>query len=129
MFFICTINRSKALTPTFVSLRSRSLSVYLMMIPKSMLVLVLFLAVGFLLSMLGTVRSKSRVHKYERIGDTRAYSNDTKNGGTLFSPVVPESAINSYQDSAAMHYALPPQSKQDVTYCVIDGRLVDDTAK
>lgn len=30
----------------------------------------------------------------------------------------------SYQDSANPHYALPPTQKV-VTYCVIDGRLVD----
>lgn len=100
-----------------------------MMIPKSMIILVAMLAVGFLLSMLGTIQEKSKQPKYQRIGDAYANPGDPNNGGTLMSPMLQEPAISSYQDSAAVHYALPPQHKQDVTYCVIDGRLVDDTVK
>jgi hypothetical protein len=37
-------------------------------------------------------------------------------------------AVTSYQDSAAV-YALSHEEKKDVTYCVIDGRLVDHNGK
>jgi len=96
------------------------------MIPKSMVILIVMLAVGFLLSMLGTIRAKARQPKYLKIGDARANPASNKNGGNNDSRVVQESVITSYQDTAAVHYALPPQHTQDVTYCVIDGRLVDD---
>lgn len=91
------------------------------MIPRSMLIVIALLAAGFLLSMLGTIRTKSKLPKYRKIGNAPGY-----NGGA--SPVsrAGEPRITSYQDSAAVHYALPPQHKKDVTYCVIDGRLVDN---
>jgi Beta-glucan synthesis-associated protein SKN1/KRE6/Sbg1 len=85
-----------------------------MIIPKSMAVVVVLLSIGFLLSMFGTIRAKSKRPHYQKIGNASAA------GPNGFPTIV------SYQDSAALHYALPPQMKKDVTYCVIDGRLVDD---
>ena len=97
-----------------------------MIIPKSMIILVAMLAAGFLLSMLGTIREKSRQPKYIKVGDVRSNPGPNSNGGALSGTALQESVVSSYQDSAAVHYALPPQRSQDVTYCVIDGRLVDD---
>jgi len=100
-----------------------------MMIPKSMVILVAMLGVGFLLSMLGTIREKSRQPKYLKVGDVRANVGTKNNGGQPSGSMVQESSVTSYQDSAAVHYALPPQHNQDVTYCVIDGRLVDESTR
>lgn len=58
--------------------------------------------------MYGTIRNKIRYGKYQKLGpaqDSHAQKHAT-----------------SYQNSA--DYALPPKQKV-VTYCVIDGRLVD----
>ena len=86
-----------------------------MVIPKSMAITAMFLTVGFLLSMFVAIRNNSRKAKYQQIGHATMVN---RNG-------IPP--ITSYQDaSAAVQYALPSNLKSDVTYCVIDGRLVDD---
>lgn len=73
------------------------------------------LAVGFVVSMIGAIRANSKRAKYHRVGNASTFG---RNG-------IPP--ITSYQDaSAAVQYSLPPNLKKDVTYCVIDGRLVDD---
>ena len=100
-----------------------------MMIPRGMIILVAMLAVGFLLSMFGTIREKSRQPKYVKVGDVRSYPSPNKNGGTHAAVALEESAVASYQDSAAINYALLPQQNRDVTYCVIDSRLVDDESR
>jgi hypothetical protein len=82
-----------------------------MIIPRSMAIVVILLLGGFLLSMFGTLRAKAKRPKYQRLGGAAV-----RNG-------MP--TITSYQDSAAV-YALPAKGKTDVTYCVIDGRMVDD---
>ena len=80
-----------------------------------MAITAIFLSVGFLISMFGAIRAKSNKSKYQRIGNVSA---DNRNG-------IP--TITSYQDaSAAVQYSLPSNLKSDITYCVIDGRLIDD---
>lgn len=86
-----------------------------MVIPRSMAIVASVLALGFLISMIGSIRTNSKRTKYHRVGNA---SSVNRNG-------IPP--ITSYQDaSAAVQYSLPPNLKSDVTYCVIDGRLVDD---
>jgi hypothetical protein len=92
-----------------------------MVIPKSMLIAATILSIGFLLSLLRTVRAKIRLPKYQKLGDASVMSN---NGSARVTKVT-EPAITSYQDSAAVLYTLPHhEQKRDVTYCVIDDRLV-----
>jgi hypothetical protein len=80
-----------------------------------MAITAIFLTVGFFLSMFGAIRNNSRKNKYQRVGNASLVN---RNG-------IPP--ITSYQDaSAAVQYALPSNLKSDITYCVIDGRLVDD---
>lgn len=80
-----------------------------------MAITAILLIIGFLISMFGAIRAKSKKTKYQRVGNA---SMDTRNG-------IP--TITSYQDaSAAVQYSLPSNLKSDITYCVIDGRLVDD---
>lgn len=86
-----------------------------MVIPRSMAITAFFLTFGFFLSMFGAIRAKSKKSKYQRVGNANM---DNRNG-------IP--TITSYQDaSAAVQYSLPSNLKSDITYCVIDGRLVDD---
>jgi hypothetical protein len=86
-----------------------------MVIPKSMAITAVVLAFGFGVSMIGAIRANSKRPKYQRLG----------NAATLNRNGIPP--ITSYQDaSAAVQYSLPPNLKSDITYCVIDGRLVDD---
>ena len=85
-----------------------------MKIPLSLYVVVGILVLGFLLSMIGAVRKKSKESKYQKLngaGTAEASQHTLPSGG-------PE----SYQNS---NYVLPPPQKV-VTYCVIDGRLVDE---
>lgn len=74
-----------------------------------MIILVVLIFLGFLASMFGALGDKSRQAGYEKV----------PNGN---SSLDAENAPVSYQNSA--EYALPPNQKA-VTYCVIDGRLVD----
>jgi hypothetical protein len=85
-----------------------------MKVPKSMMVTISFLALGFFVLMVGTIRANGKRQKYQSL------SNVALNGRKA----IP--TITSYQDSAAV-YALPSENeKKDVTFCVIDGRLVDN---
>jgi hypothetical protein len=86
-----------------------------MVVPRSMAIAAIILALGFFLSMFGAIRTNSNKAKYQRVGNASIVN---RNG-------IPP--ITSYQDaSAAVQYALPSNLKSDITYCVIDGRLVDD---
>lgn len=70
--------------------------------------LIILLLLGFIAGMRVTIRNKIRQGHYQPVGpahDTQDQKNHT-----------------SYQNSA--DYALPPKQNV-VTYCVIDGRLVD----
>lgn len=97
-----------------------------MEVPGSLLILLGALITGFLIAVVQTKRSKILQVQYEKIGETNR--NNLPNGNSLSIRNGMERAadISSYQDSAAV-YAMPSGSKKDVTYCVIDGRLVDNT--
>jgi hypothetical protein len=97
-----------------------------MEIPNSLLIFLATLIAGFLISVVRTKRSKILQLQYEKIGEINR--NNIPNGVSLSvrNGMGTTSAISSYQDSGA-EYAMPSGSKKDVTYCVIDGRLVDGT--
>jgi hypothetical protein len=90
------------------------------MLPKSLLVLAAVLVIAFLGSIVGSVRKKSsELARYQKIpGVPNGRINELSN----FAPTVVDPA-SSYQHQHN-HYALPSK-KKEVTYCVIDGRLVD----
>jgi hypothetical protein len=60
--------------------------------------------------MAGTLQNKAKARQYQKLGNSGALEFHAQTNGT------------SYQNST--EYALPPKQKV-VTYCVIDGRLVD----
>jgi hypothetical protein len=79
-----------------------------------MAITVSFLSLGFIFLMFGTVRANRKRPKYQSLGNAAI---NARKGATV---------TTSYQDSAAA-YALPAENeKKDVTFCVIDGRLVDN---
>lgn len=71
---------------------------------------VILLILGFLISMTGALRDKTRAKPYQKLGGVPAPDSSEK------MPLV------SYQNAA--EYAGQPKQNV-VTYCVIDGRLVD----
>lgn len=74
------------------------------------------LAIALVAFMTGSLRNKaSELKKYQQIGSGKS--------GTSGKPGQ-VSMTTSYQNPASADYAIPTQQK-DVTYCVIDGRLVD----
>jgi hypothetical protein len=77
-------------------------------IPRSLIALMILISLGMIVSMYGTIRNKVRYGKYQKLAPAQ--------DGTA------QKTPTSYQNSA--EYALPPKQKV-VTYCVIDGRLVD----
>ena len=66
------------------------------------------IVLGFIFSLIGTVRDKAKSRTYQKLG---AAALETNSGTDM----------KSYQDST--EYALPPKQKV-VTYCVVDPRLV-----
>jgi len=92
--------------------------VYNMMLPSGLLVIISVLGVGFLLSMgYGVFRKYKEAAPYQELGVIGVADSAGQHGGR-------GSEISSYQNSASADYALPSKQKV-VTYCVIDGRLVD----
>jgi hypothetical protein len=88
-----------------------------MVIPRSLLLFVLFLGLAFGSVLGGIVFRHRRLDGYEKLELTA--SPEAGRGGAF-------SGVTSYQNSASTDYALPENNKQKVvTYCVIDGRLVD----
>jgi hypothetical protein len=89
------------------------------MLPKSLLVLAAVFVIAFLGSIFGTVRKKSSESaRYQKIpGVNNGRNNELSN----FAPTVDPTSSYQHQHN---HYALPSK-KKEVTYCVIDGRLVD----
>ena len=77
-----------------------------MYFPVSLIGLILVIVIGFCVSMYGAIQAKAKTG-YQKLPTAEIHS---ANPGA------------SYQNSA--EYALPPKQKV-VTYCVIDGRLVD----
>jgi hypothetical protein len=80
------------------------------------MVVVSLLIGGFLLSMASAVREKSKEPKYTNVnGGTSNLSFQTTGSGA---------GVGSYQNPDGATFTVPANQK-DVTYCVIDGRLVD----
>lgn len=86
-----------------------------------MILVLCALAVGFLYAMFRTHSKNAKMSKYRAISEARLTNSRYSGGETKGT-----SSISSYQDSAAVHYALSPDKFKDRTYCVIDGRLVDE---
>jgi len=95
------------------------LKVSTMVVPPSLIVVVVLLVVAFMSSLVGTARARAREAKQNKM--KHALKSD--GGGSGASPPNAASAA-PYQQPAQDHYALPAKRKE-VTYCVIDGRLVD----
>jgi hypothetical protein len=107
------VKSPRAVMPRVSSPVRFALVVSSMMVPNSLLVTICFLIAGFIYSLASTLR--------KRVGETKHGKID---GGEMIS-FVSTHASQSYQQRAADSYALPKLQQKDVTYCVIDGRLVD----
>lgn len=92
-----------------------------MQIPNGLMIFLAVLIIGFVLSVMRTKRAKLMRIQYEKIGDASNGAN-----GISYPKANEATMITSYQDPAAV-YAIPSANKKDVTYCVIDGRLVDES--
>jgi hypothetical protein len=88
------------------------------MIPRSLMMVITLLAVGFSVCLIRTRRIKAKENKYQRLG--------TGSGGS--DGMIQASGSGSYQNATVSNYAMPPQQKVN-TYCVIDSRLVDTQFK
>lgn len=87
------------------------------MLPPGLMLVLCLLIGGFFVSMTGILRRKKYLEKkYESVGNTGSLGSSSTQGNTA--------AVMSYQNPASVDYSIPSQQK-DVTYCVIDGRLVD----
>ena len=82
-------------------------------VPPGLVVIVVLLIGGFLVSLAGFIRRQKKEAMYQSIPNSDAAVARTGNGFQT-----------SYQDAASTDYALPTDQKV-VTYCVIDGRLID----
>jgi hypothetical protein len=86
-----------------------------MVMPRGLATVIVVLLLGFIYSMAHTVRSKTPEIGYKKAGL------ENRSGYGSMQPTISSSA---YRDSANEPYALPNNQKS-LTYCVIDGRLVD----
>lgn len=86
-------------------------SVSRVMVPTSLIYVIGLLIAGFILSLTISIRVKGKQATYQKLGSVGQNDNSTQSGA-------------SYQNPASAQYAIPPTQKV-VTYCVIDGRLVD----
>lgn len=80
-----------------------------MYLPTSLISFCAIIAIGLCVAMMGVIKEKKKDGKYPKIG-----------GSIRENPM--QKVPMSYQSSS--DYVLPPQQKV-VTYCVIDGKLVD----
>lgn len=85
--------------------------------PRGLVLVIGVLVIGFLFSMARTVRSKSVEMVYKRV--------DSGGNGSYGSVGSANNATTSYQNPASDHYAILDNNQKVLTYCVIDGRLVD----
>jgi hypothetical protein len=84
--------------------------------PASLITIIVVLIIGFGLALTGIIRRRMKDASY------------TKLSNGLPGPAAGDSAARttaSYQNSGSTDYALPTNQKV-VTYCVIDGRLIDE---
>lgn len=87
-----------------------------MVIPRSLIVIVVVLAIGFASAFGGLISRHRRDARYEKLDSSNSHDNAGSGQGVY-------SGANSYQNTASADYTLPQQKV--VTYCVIDGRLID----
>jgi len=83
-------------------------------IPKGLIAFLVMLATGFGISMGGSMRKKALEPKYQPLA----------NAGTINFSTQTHPTAASYQNPASDVYAISNKQKE-FTYCVIDGRLVD----
>jgi hypothetical protein len=88
-----------------------------MYLPKGLIIVIFFLFVGFLVSMADALKHRIKTRRYRKVRSSGA-------GGRHMAH-HPHLNTHTYQNSS--EYALPPKQKV-VTYCVIDGRLVDPSS-
>jgi hypothetical protein len=105
-----------------------------MEIPKSLLFLLVTLTIGFIASVWSTKRKKILNAQYEKIFDVQLQQrgNGARTGpvmGVGRAGIVNETTnlLTSYHDSAAVYAMSQGNKTKDVTYCVVDGRLVDSS--
>jgi hypothetical protein len=85
-------------------------------VPKSLFTVIALLIAGFIVSLtISMIRLKGKESNYQKVGAVGMNDTPSQTGA------VPGT---SYQNSDSTQYALPTTQKV-VTYCVIDGRLVD----
>lgn len=85
-----------------------------MFLPPGLIIVIATLIVGFVIVLAGIIRKQRKEISYHKLanGSSEQQYSPTGYGGT------------SYQNAASADYALPTDQKV-VTYCVIDGRLID----
>jgi hypothetical protein len=89
-------------------------------IPKSLLIVIALLIAAFILSLtISMIRVKGKESNYQKVGGVGMSDNRSQSSAASGSNFA-----SSYQNSDSTQYAIPPAQKV-VTYCVIDGRLVD----
>lgn len=86
-----------------------------MVIPKGLAMTIGVLVLGFFFSFARTIRKKSTESGYRKLDATNMVA---------YTGLTPTNHSTSYQNPTSDQYALPKNQK-DLTYCVIDGRLVD----
>ena len=80
--------------------------------PPGLVAVVVIVVVGFLISMCGAMMDKTRAAPYRKLGNSVGVET-----------AIPQHSATTYQNAAS---AVDGQrTKKDVTYMVIDGRLVD----
>jgi hypothetical protein len=105
-----------------------------MQVPKSLLFLIVTLTIGFVASVWSTKRAKILNAQYEKIFDVQLQE---RMNGARVGPIMrtgradpaneTTNLITSYHDSAAVYAMSTGNKGKDVTYCVVDGRLVDSS--
>ena len=104
----------------FTQLNPFLTSVSSMKVPRSLMIAIVLLALGFLLSLAGAIRTREKEGvQYQMVSSAAGAGPTSPSGGTK-----DNSLPASYQNSSVSNYAIPPQQKVN-TYCVIDSRLVD----
>ena len=88
-------------------------SIYL---PQGLIAVAVIVIIGLVVSMVGAIRNKPKPIKYRKLMRSNTTEQDIIHPG-----------MASYQNQSTIDYTLPAK-KNDVTYCVIDGRLANHLA-
>ena len=91
-----------------------------MVMPTGLALTFGILVLGFLFALVRTIYIKSgeSKYKYRRLDYTPGASNEVMHMESSTNP-------RSYQNSAPDNYAIPQNQQKVLTYCVVDGRLMD----